>query len=261
MTQVQYTSQLGAGLGMLAETNALLDLWVAGMTPALLYRTALESGRFPGVSARRLRNLVVECFSPRLLNGDASGAAFLKVLRPSLATRDLEQMLLVYTCRANTILGDFIRQVYWPAYCSGRDRLSNQDAREFVVEANQTGMTTTPWSAKTIQNVAGYLTGACAEFGLLERGRKAIRRILPFRIEPRAAIALAYDLHFSDLGDNTVVAHPDWSLFGLERAEVVSELRRLSLKGVFLVQSAGDIVRIGWQCKNPKELSHAISQG
>ena len=85
--------------------------------------------------------------------------------------------------------------------------------------------------------------------------------MLPFRIEAKAAIALAYELHFSGAGDNTVIGHPDWALFGLERKDVIAELRRLSLKGVFIVQTAGDVVRIGWQCKNPKELSSAISEG
>ena len=260
MTQSQYTTQLGAGLGMVEETNALLELWSTGMTPAGLYQAALDSGRFPAVSARRLRNLVVECFGPRLLNDDGRNAEYLKILRHSLSSRELEQLLLVYTCRANAILCRFCPSVYWPAYSSGRDKLSNHDAREFVLAANQRGITSAPWSAKTIQNVAGYLTGACAEFGLLERGQKTVRRVLSFRIEPKAAIALAYDLHFSGMGDNTVIGHPDWALFGLERADVIADLRRLSLKGVFLVQTAGDVVRIGWQCKNPKELSSAISK-
>lgn len=260
MTQAQYTTQLQAGLGMVNETRGLLDLWTHGMQTVQLYHTALESGRFPGVSARRLQNLVSECFSPRLLSQEGRPADFLKVLMPVLGARDIEQILMVYTCRANVILADFVRDVYWPAYSSGRELLTNQDARDFVVKANQQGLTAKPWSETTIRRVSAYLTGACADFGLLERGTRSTRKVLPCRIEPKAAIALAYDLHFSGMGDNTVIGHPDWALFGLERADVIAELRRLSLKGVFLVQTAGDVVRIGWQCKNPKELSSAISE-
>lgn len=261
MKERRYTTKLGAGLGMVEETNVLLDLWTPGMTSMQLYQEALESGHFPGISARRLRNLVVECFGSRLLSHDCRSGEYLKILRPNLNGRDVEQLLLLYTCRANAILADFIRQVYWPFYGSGRDKLSNQDARDFVIKANQQGLTTQPWSARTIQNVAGYLTGACADFGLLERGQRISRKVLSFRIKPKTAIALAYDLHFSEMGDNMVIAHPDWALFGLERSDVISELRRLSLKGVFLVQTAGDVVRIGWQCNNPKELSSVISEG
>jgi len=58
MTKGSYSSRLGAGLAMLEETRIFLDLWQPGMQAADLQRLALESGRFPNVSARRLRNLV-----------------------------------------------------------------------------------------------------------------------------------------------------------------------------------------------------------
>lgn len=244
---------------MVDETRVLFELWTPGVGSVDLYQAALESGQFPAMSARRLQNLVTECFSPRFLSQEGRPAGFLKALLPVLSGRDLEQLLMVYTCRANAILANFIRGVYWPAYSSGREFLTNQDAREFVVRANQQGFTTKPWSESTIRRVSGYLTGTCADFGLLERGAKSSRKVLSCHIEPKAAIALAYDLHFSGIGDNTIIGHNDWALFGLERADVIAELRRLSLKRVFLVQTAGDVVRIGWLCKNEKELSSAIA--
>ena len=54
-----YTTQLQAGLGLVNETKTLLDLWSPGMSAVQLYQIALESGRFPTVTARRLRNIVV----------------------------------------------------------------------------------------------------------------------------------------------------------------------------------------------------------
>ena len=65
MTQVVYTTQLSAGSGILDESRALLDFWKEGMGTVELYQAALESGRFPNMSARRLRNLVAEGFAPR----------------------------------------------------------------------------------------------------------------------------------------------------------------------------------------------------
>lgn len=246
---------------MLDETKVLLDMWVQGMDAKQLYWEALESGQFPGVSARRLKNIVMECFKPRFLVNGGQPAEYLKTLYFSFNNHDIEQMLLIYTCRANVILADFIRDVYWPSYERGQSDISNQDAYDFVVQANRQGMTTKPWSEKTIQRVSSYLTGACADFGLLENGRRRKRKILTYRIEPKVAISLAYELHFAGLGDNTIVAHSDWSLFGLERSDVVAELKRLSFKGAFLIQNAGDIVQIGWKCRDPKELSNVIFKG
>lgn len=260
MTQTRYTTKLQAGLGMIDETRSLLELWNEGIEPAALSQRALESGRFPNMSARRVRNLVIECFAPRYITAPQCPAGLLKALSDVLSLREFEQLLFVYTCRANPILADFIREVYWPMYSAGRETISNDDARKFVVEANHDGKTSAPWSQTTIRRVSSYLTGSCADFGLLESGSKSVRKILPFRIESRAVIVLAYDLHFAGNGDNKILAHPDWELFGLSREDVLAELKRLSLKGLFIIQTAGGVTRIGWQCKNFEELVDVVAQ-
>lgn len=114
-----YMTQLQAGLGLVNETKTLLDLWAPGMTANQLHQVALESGRFPNVTARRLRNIVVECFAPRYLVASGTPARCLKCLATVISTADLTQLLLVFTSRANPILGDFVRQVYWARYAGG----------------------------------------------------------------------------------------------------------------------------------------------
>lgn len=95
-----YTTQPGAGLGLVNETKTLLDLWSTGMTANQLYQIALESGRFPSVTDRRLRNIVVECFAPRYLVTGGAPAAHLKRLSATISTTDLTQLMLVFTSRA-----------------------------------------------------------------------------------------------------------------------------------------------------------------
>jgi len=72
---------------------------------------------------------------------------------------------------------------------------------------------------------------------------------------------LAYDLHFAGLGDGAVIGHSDWELFGLQKEDVREELKRLSLKGYFIVQSAGELIRIGWNYKTWEELANVIIKG
>jgi len=256
-----YTAQLQAGLGMVEETRILLELWDVGMGSAWLNHAALKSGRFPGMSARRVRNFVAECFAPRYLVDNGAPAQLLKSLDRFLSSREREQLMFLFTCRANQILADFVREVYWRAYASGRDSLDNDAARAFVTRANHDGKTTTPWSANTIQDVAGRLTGCCADFGLLERGVRRVRRILPYRIEPRGVAILAHDLHFAGLGDNRLLGDPDWELFGLDPSDVSNELKRLALKGAIIVQTAGGVTHIGWQYKTIDEVIDAIAHG
>ena len=260
MTKGAYTASLNAGLGLIDETLALLELWHEGMDTPALTRVAVQSGRFPSMSARRIENMVSDGFAIRYLVNGAVPARLVKALTDRLTRRELEQVMFLYTCRANSILADFIRQVYWPAYGAGRSTLDNEEARTFVIRANQAGKTTVPWSESTTKRVAGYLTGCCADFGLLERGQRKERRILPFRIEPRVAALLAYDLHFAGLGDNSLLSDQDWALFGLDTVDALSELRRLSLRGLMIVQTAGTVTRIGWQYKTIDEVTDAITQ-
>ncbi|TCU21808.1 putative inner membrane protein DUF1819 [Rhizobium azibense] len=259
MAGAPYTTQLQAGLGLVSETKALLDLWTPGMGAGRLQEVARESGRFPTVTARRLRNIVAECFAPRYLVGGAAPAAHLKKLAASIPAADLLQLMLVFTCRANPILGGFIREVYWPRYAGGYTEISNDDAKMFVERAIDDGRTSKRWSETTVRRVSGYLTGCCADYGLLEKGLRSTRRILPYRVAPTAAGYLAYELHLAGLGDNAVLAHEDWQLFGMGREDVLDELKRLSLKGLLIVQAAGDVVRIGWKYQTMEALCDVIS--
>ena len=256
-----YTTQLQAGLGLVNETKTLLDLWSPGMSAVQLYQIALESGRFPTVTARRLRNIVVECFAPRYLVSCGAPAARLKRLSTLLSTADLTQIMLVFTSRANPVLGDFIRHVYWARYAGGYSQITNDDARAFVERGIDDGKTVKRWSETTVRRVSAYLTGCCADYGMLERGLRSSRQIIPFRVSPSVAAYLAYELHFAGVGDNALLTHEDWQLFGLAREDVLEEIKRLSLKGLLIVQVAGDVIRISWKLQDMEALCDVLTQG
>lgn len=254
-----YTTQLQAGLGLVEETKLLLTLYEPGMTTTQLYEIALDSGLFPMISARRLRNVIVECFSPRYLKTNA--AELLKPLSTHLSSMVLKQFLLAYTAQANAILQDFIQDVYWKRYSSGHDSLSTDDAKDFVTHAVREGKTQKPWSDSTIKRVSSYLIGCCADYGLLSPNRSAIRTIQPIRIHEWTTLYFAYKLHFDGLGDNAVINHNTWKIFGLEPLDVREELKQLAKNSWLIVQSAGDVTRISWQLKSMEDVIDVINQG
>jgi hypothetical protein len=256
-----YTTQLGAGLGMVDETRLLLDLWQEGMSATDLYRKALASGHYSTLSARRVHDLITVGFAPRYLVNQGAPARLLKALKDRISRKEFEQLLFVYTCRAHTILADFVREVYWGAYTAGREALTNEDAQQFVIAAVREGKTTVPWSNYMRRRAASNITGCCADFGLLERGRKSSRKILPYQIEPRVATIVAYNLHFAGSGDNQVVHDPEWALFGMDAADVLNKLKQLTLNGLLIVQAAGGVVRISWPYKTMEELVHVLVDG
>lgn len=253
-----YTTQLQAGLGLIEETQRLFGLYEPGMTTQRLYECALESGQFPLVTARRLLNIVKECFAPRYLR-QPGVAALLKQLLPHLDSDERRQLLMLHTARANVILADFICEVYWPRYTSGRDSLFREDALRFVDNAVREGKTQKPWSESTISRVSGYLLSACADFDLLESRRGGPRRLHSVRLSTRVAAYLAYDLKLQGLGDNQVLNHRDWQLFGLERSDVKEQFKRLSLEGLLIMQTAGNVTHISWQHKNMQEVVDVLA--
>lgn len=254
-----YTTQLGAGLGLVNETRLLLSLYETNLSANQLYEKALDSGLFPMVSARRLRNIVVECFAPRYIKTD--GAEYLKRLASHMSSAAIKQLFLIYTATANEILKDFVREIYWDRYSGGRDSISTEDAKEFVRHAIREGKTQKPWSDSTIKRVSSYLIGCCADYGLLSAGRGTNRAIQPVRIQESTVLYLAYKLHFDGLGDNAVINHKAWALFGLDGSDVREELKRLAKNGWLMVQSAGDVTRIGWQFKSMEEVIDVITKG
>lgn len=253
-----YTTQLQAGLGLVDETKLLLSLYEKDLSTNQLYEKALGSGLFPMVSARRLRNIVAECFAPRYIKTD--GAEHLKRLVPYLSSSAINQLFLIYTATANKVLQDFIQEVYWDRYSGGRDSISTDDAKDFVGHAVREGKTQKLWSETTIKRVSSYLNGCCADYGLLSAGRGSKRAIQPVRIQESTVFYLTYKLHFDGLGDNAVIHHKSWALFGLDGSDVRDELKRLAKNGWLIVQSAGDVTRIGWQLKSMEEVIDVITQ-
>ncbi len=251
-----YTTQLQAGQGLIDETKLLLSIYEPGMTVPDLKDEALNSGLFPMVSARRLRNIVVECFAPRYMKTNA--AKHLKHLANALSSSSFNQYLLVHTADANAVLGDFIREVFWERYSGGRDSVSLDDAKDFVTHAVQEGRTNKPWSDSTIRRMATYLVGCCSDYGLLSDKRSASRQILPVRIQETTALYLAYKLHFDGLGDNAVIGHEDWRLFGLQPADVKDQFKRLARNGWLIFQSAGDVACTSWTIDTMEEVIDVI---
>ena len=259
MKDTKYTTRLAVGQGLIAETLQLLEIWQVGMDRQDLLKAALESGQFPSLTARRVKNIVTEAFAPRYLVDEALPARLLKVVVGNIPTSDIKQLLYLYTCRANLVLSDYIREVYWERYSAGGQFVSNKDTSDFVTRAVSDGMTTTSWSETTITNNCFYLMSACTDFGLLGPKIKDERPIITFRPTPLVTSFLCHDLHFKGLGDNAILNHGDWRLFGFNSEDILPEFKQLALRGEIIVQSAGAAVQISWKVKSMEELANGFA--
>jgi hypothetical protein len=258
MAEQFYTTRLQAGLGLREETKVLFELWQPGMKTQQLCDVALESGSFPNVTARRLRNIVAECFFPRYLKNEGV-AQQVKMLLPQLSTQEMTQIFYLYTARANFILAEFVKNVYWQKYASGYPAIEVQDSKEFVELGLQDGKMKKPWSETTIKRVSSYILGCLVDYGFLEVENRTERPLTPPRLADNVAVYLAYELHFSGLGDNAVINHSDWQLFGLMPEDVRGELKALAVNRHWIIQAAGEVVQISWAYTNMEEVVDVIS--
>jgi hypothetical protein len=258
MAEQFYTTQLSAGLGLREETKGLFELWQPGMNTQQLCDVALESGSFPNVTARRLRNIVAECFFPRYLRNKGVTEQ-VKALLPQLSPQEMTQIFYLYTARSNYILAEFVKNVYWQKYASGYPAIEVEDSKEFVQLGLQDGKMKKPWSDTTIKRVSSYVLGCLVDYGFLEVENRTERRLTPPRLADNVAVYIAYELHFSGLGDNAVINHPDWQLFGLMPEDVRGELKALAVNRHWIIQAAGQVVQISWAYKNMEEVIDVIS--
>lgn len=257
-----YTTQLQAGLGMIEETSKLFDYWNENSSVSDLYNSALKAGAFPNVTARRLRNIIAECFAPRFMKDTGVPANVIKEMLKSGRTKETEQLYFLATARANKILYDFVSDVFWTNYATFDARVSKEDSILFIRNALSNGKMKTNWSDGTISRVSGYLLGCLSDFGLIDNVKgKSARKIITFRPLNEVVLVLAYDLHFRGFADNSLISHSDWQLFGMKDSDVKDELKRLSRNGYLIIQTASDVVRISWSYKTWEELMNVITKG
>ena len=254
-----YTTQLGAGLGMIKETLDLLRIWEPGENAARLAEKAVSTGLFSRATARRTRNIVAEMFAPRFLIENGGPAQRLQFLTQNRFPNEaVSQLLFLYTARAQAIFRGFLNDVYWPKYSAGASCITLDEAERFVFRALDSGHMEKRWADSVVKKNSSYLLGCCADFELLSKSRSQDRTIQRFSIQPNVAAYLAYDLHFSGMSDSALIQSPDWMLFGYEFTDVLGLMKNLMSNGHLLVQSSGELVQISWKHRSMEECLNAL---
>lgn len=254
----KYTTELSKGQGAIPEMLAVLEVWEPGLKVVELKQKVLDSGAIARATSVRVKDIVGRVFSSRFLRDDAKPAINIKrLLEGGARPTQLTQIFLIYTCRANDVLHDFICDVYWSKYSTGSIYITRQDALDFLEASTTMGIISPRWSDTMMLRVARYLTGCLTDFGMAGNDKGGKRELQPFTISPLATLYLSHEIHFSGANDNTIIEHPDWKLFGLEPQDVVHELQRVS-NPHFIPQYSGDLLRVSWKYKTMEEALDAI---
>ena len=254
-----YTTELLKVSGLISETISLLNFWEPGMSHKELADNAVQADLLGKASASRMHDVVIDGFAKRYLRPDASAARNLKVLvEKNTELNTLRQLFFLYTCRSQPILRDMVCEVYWPAQFSGKDRITMNDVRMFIVGSFGTEKNSGRWAESIIAKLSNSIPKCLTDFGLLGPYKRSGREILPYTILNFTLNYILYDAHFKGLSDTQILYLQDWELFGLQPAEVLALIRNTAITtDAYIFQYAGDLARFTWKYETMENFLHA----
>jgi len=257
----RYSMAIIKGAAPIEEMRALLKLWQPGDDALTFQKHVAEIDIVGKQTARRARDLVKEVFRPRLLTPDDRPARWLKRYSEAGGENQLfKEALFLYEARAEAVLYDFVLMEFWPACVSGTLTFGMDEVLDFLREAALSGRIEKPWSESNHRRVASAIMAALRGFGFLRGDKTGRREIVRYRVSDPMVAYLVHDLHFRDLPDATVVEHPDWGLFGLDRDGTLDRLDALGPNAGLIVQRAGSVVRITWSHQSMESLIDALTR-
>lgn len=255
--KVKYNSDLLKSTGLIQETIVLIETYEPGMSINELYSIAVESNILSKASNSRIKDIITHAFYRRYVVGNGEVAENLKYLRTKYISNDaFIQLLLIYTCRANAILGDFIKTVYYDVINKGYQVIDSSDPKKFIDEAIKDGRIEKPWADSTKRKVSEHIIATLIDFKLIDKSKK----ILPYHISDLAVNYLVHELHFNGFSDDQIIYANDWNLFGLNKDDVLGIIERLSFQGHFIYQHSGELLKISWKYNTMKESIDGITR-
>lgn len=257
---VTYTQALSRGGALLEETRILLRAWQPSEPFAAFTERVLRGDLLGRATARRVSD-IVRVFTTRFLMPSDAPARHLRYFVVKDAPRQIfSDLVFYYTALQDDFLRDFTECYYWPAVREGRITITTQDVRHLILEAEQDGRIRSPWSAEIKRDMAGRVLNTLTDFGLLRPLKISHREVAPYRPADGTVVYMAYLLHANGVTDSSLAEHSAWELFGLHAEDVWNRLEILAGDGWFIVQRAGQVVRITWKYQSMEDAVHAIAR-
>lgn len=252
-----YDTNLLKATGLVQETLVLLEAYQPGQPKEEFGRFVKETDLLGKASQSRVDDILRSSFFRRyVVEGPETIAALKKLLINQVGFEVLNQLFLVYTSRANPILADFVRLVYWPKVAAGETVILTSDPVEFIHNAMHEGLITSTWTPITIERVARHITGCMNDFRLIEKN-KTIRHFLA---SDATINFLLHEAHFRGLSDMQLLQLPDWAILGLTTNDLIRRINRLTQRGQFIAQYSGELLTISWSYSTLLAAADGISR-
>jgi hypothetical protein len=250
-----YNSDLLKGTGLIQETLLLLDVYKEGVSKKDFIGLVIQSNVLVKSHKNRIKDIIKHVFYRRFFtNGEGTVLALKKMRAAHTPLETLSQLFLIYTCRRNLILFDFIVDIYQKAAKKNYEALPQDAVAIFIEESLKSGHMDGSWADSTKKKIKQHIHACLIDFKLTDKQKN----LLPLYLSDTTANFLAHEMHFNNFSDEAIVNAEEWKLFGYSRYDTIRHLERLSFQGHYIFQNSGDIIKIAWIYNNMNEFTDAI---
>lgn len=250
-----YSSKILKSGAILSETKILLAGWDdSASIQDNFYR--FRQINILGKASRSRVEDILHVFRQRYLNESQVSRALIGLIRAKHPADSLNQILYFHAARSDPLIQDFVIEVLWPRYQSGRQDILVKDAENWIREKISKGSTTRPWSHNTIEKSAQGLMSTLRDFRVLQ-GLKN-KHLTPAYLRIDAFCYIAYYLSKLQPSGKRLLESKEWQLFFLRTEAVEHLFMEAHQQHLLDYHAAGSVVRIVFPSESIEEYVHVI---
>ncbi|VVB72033.1 Uncharacterised protein [uncultured archaeon] len=148
-----YSSKILKSGAILTETKILLAFWDNSTSIQDNFNYFRQSNILGKASRSRAED-ILNAFRMRYLNDVQVTKALISLIKAKHPADSLDQILYFHAARSDLLIHDFVTEILWPRYESGRQDILVKDAENWIREKIFKGLTARPWSDNTIEKSA-----------------------------------------------------------------------------------------------------------
>jgi hypothetical protein len=250
-----YSSKILKAGSILAETKILLADWDNSVSVNQNLDRFRQSNILGKASRSRVED-ILQVFRQRYLVEEQVTKALVRLMKARYSADILDQILYFHAARSDPLIKDFVTEVLWPRYQSGRQDILVKDAENWILEKISRGSTIRPWSDNTIEKSAQGLMSTLRDFGVLQ-GLKN-KHLTPAYLRVDAFCYIAYYMSRLQPSGKRLLESKEWQLFFLGTEAVEHLFMEAHQQHLLDYHAAGSVVRIAFLSESIEEYVHVI---
>lgn len=163
----KYTAKIIRAPALLTDAKIFLSFWDPAKSEEENIQHAYEENIF-GRKARSYSRQIIASFKERYILKNEVREAIRKVVRSGLEPTVVDRILYYHAALADPLMYDFVTQFLYELQSIGRQRISIDEAENYVSKLCREGKTTIAWSKNVQNRVARNLLTSLRDFHILE---------------------------------------------------------------------------------------------